>query len=320
MSQQPAEAATKAARKVIITCAVTGSVHTPTMTPYLPVTPDDIARESIAASEAGAAIIHLHARNAKDGSPTPDPNVFMQFLPRIKQNCNSVINITTGGSLGMSIEDRLAAPLRAKPELCSLNMGSMNFGIFHVTDKITEWKYDWEKPYVERTRENIVSNTFAQIERFIRDLGHGCGTRFECECYDVGHLYTLAHFLDRKLLEPPLFVQTIFGVLGGIGPHPEDLMHMRRTADRLFGKDYQWSILAAGRHQINLATIGAAMGGNVRVGLEDSIYLGPGRLAKSNAEQVQKIRTVLEGLSLEVATPEEARAMLKLKGGDQVAF
>jgi uncharacterized protein (DUF849 family) len=319
MSQQP-ETAAKAGRKVIITCAVTGSVHTPTMTPYLPITPDDIARESIAASEAGAAIIHLHARNAKDGSPTPDPNVFMQFLPRIKQNCDSVINITTGGSLGMSMEDRLAAPLRAKPELCSLNMGSMNFGIFHVTDKITDWKYDWEKPYVERTRENVVSNSFAQIERFIKDLGQGCGTRFECECYDVGHLYTLAHFLDRKLLEPPLFVQTIFGVLGGIGPHPDDLMHMRRTADRLFGKDYQWSILAAGRHQINLATIGAAMGGNVRVGLEDSIYLGPGRLAKSNAEQVQKIRTILEALSLEVATPAEARQMLKLKGGDQVAF
>jgi uncharacterized protein (DUF849 family) len=319
MSQQP-ETAAKAGRKVIITCAVTGSVHTPTMTPYLPITPDDIARESIAASEAGASIIHLHARNPKDGSPTPDPNVFMQFLPRIKQNCDSVINITTGGSLGMSMEDRLAAPLRAKPELCSLNMGSMNFGIFHVTDKITEWKYDWEKPYVERTRENVVSNSFAQIERFIRDLGEGCGTRFECECYDVGHLYTLAHFLDRKLLEPPLFVQTIFGVLGGIGPHPDDLMHMRRTADRLFGKDYQWSILAAGRHQINLATIGASMGGNVRVGMEDSIYLGPGRLAKSNAEQVQKIRTILEALSLQIATPAEARQMLKLKGGDQVAF
>jgi uncharacterized protein (DUF849 family) len=319
MAQQP-EPAAKAGRKVIITCAVTGSVHTPTMTPYLPITPDDIARESIAASEAGASIIHLHARNPKDGSPTPDPNVFMQFLPRIKQNCDSVINITTGGSLGMSMEDRLAAPLRAKPELCSLNMGSMNFGIFHVTDKITEWKYDWEKPYVERTRENVVSNSFAQIERFIRDLGEGCGTRFECECYDVGHLYTLAHFLDRKLLEPPLFVQTIFGVLGGIGPHPDDLMHMRRTADRLFGKDYQWSILAAGRHQINLATIGASMGGNVRVGMEDSIYLGPGRLAKSNAEQVQKIRTILEALSLQIATPAEARQMLKLKGGDQVAF
>jgi len=310
----------KARRKVIITCAVTGAVHTPTMTPYLPITPDQIARDSIEAAEAGASIIHLHARDPKDGRPTPNPDVFMQFLPRIKQSCDSVINITTGGSLGMSMEDRLAAPLRAKPELCSLNMGSMNFGIFHITQKIDQWQHEWEKPYVEKTRDLIVSNTFAQIERFIRELGHGCGTRFECECYDVGHLYTLAHFLDRKLLEPPLFVQTIFGILGGIGPHPEDLMHMRRTADRLFGRDYQWSILAAGRHQINLATIGATMGGNVRVGLEDSIYLGPGRLAKSNAEQVRRIRKIIEKLSLEVATPDEARAMLKLKGGDQVAF
>jgi len=310
----------KARRKVIITCAVTGAVHTPTMTPYLPITPDQIAQNSIEAAEAGASIVHLHARDPKDGRPTPNPDVFMQFLPRIKQSCDSVINITTGGSLGMSMEDRLAAPLRAKPELCSLNMGSMNFGIFHITQKIDQWQHEWEKPYVEKTRDLIVSNTFAQIERFIRELGHGCGTRFECECYDVGHLYTLAHFLDRKLLEPPLFVQTIFGILGGIGPHPEDLMHMRRTADRLFGKDYQWSILAAGRHQINLATIGATMGGNVRVGLEDSIYLGPGRLAKSNAEQVRRIRKILEKLSLDVATPDEARAMLKLKGGDQVAF
>ena len=307
-------------RKVIITCAVTGSVHTPTMTPYLPITPDEIARESIAAAEAGASVIHLHARDPKDGRPTPNPDLFMQFLPRIKQNCDAVINITTGGSLGMSMDDRLAAPLRAKPELCSLNMGSMNFGIFQVSDKIAEWKYDWEKPYIEKTRDNIVSNTFAQIERVIRELGDGCGTRFECECYDVGHLYTLAHFLDRKLLTPPLFVQTIFGVLGGIGPHPEDLAHMRRTADRLFGSDYQWSILAAGRHQMNLATMGVTMGANVRVGLEDSIYLRPGELAKSNADQVTKIRGILEGLSLDVATPAEARQMLKLKGGDQVAF
>ena len=233
--------------------------------------------------------------------------VFMQFLPRIKQNCDAVINITTGGSLGMSIEDRLAAPLRAQPELCSLNMGSMNFGIFHAGAKITDWKYDWEKPYIERTRDSIVSNTFAQIERFIEQLGKGCGTRFECECYDVGHLYTLAHYLDRKLLEPPLFVQTIFGVLGGIGAHPEDLMHMRRTADRLFGTDYQWSILAAGRHQMNLVTIGATMGGNVRVGLEDSIYLGAGTLAKSNAEQVTKIKRILAELSLDIA-PRKKRA------------
>ncbi|WP_368413434.1 3-keto-5-aminohexanoate cleavage protein [Dongia sp.] len=318
--QGPAKPGAGKGRKVIITCAVTGSVHTPTMSPYLPITPDEIAKDSIAAAEAGASVIHLHARDPKDGRPTPNPDVFMQFLPRIKQSCDAVINITTGGSLGMSMDDRLAAPLRAKPELCSLNMGSMNFGIFHAGDKITEWKYDWEKTYIEKTRDSIVSNTFAQIERVIRELGHGCGTRFECECYDIGHLYTLAHFLDRKLLEPPLFVQTIFGVLGGIGPHPEDLAHMRRTADRLFGPDYQWSILAAGRHQMNLATMGATMGANVRVGLEDSIYLGPGQLAKSNADQVRKIRGILEGLSLEIATPAEARAMLKLKGGDQVAF
>ncbi|HZF36145.1 MAG TPA: 3-keto-5-aminohexanoate cleavage protein [Candidatus Angelobacter sp.] len=309
-----------AVRKVIITCAVTGSVHTPTMTPYLPITPEQIARESIDAAEAGAAIIHLHARDPKDGRPTPDPDVFMQFLPRIKQNTDAVINITTGGSLGMSMEDRLAAPLRAKPELCSLNMGSMNFGLYHVTEKFTTWKHEWEKAYIAKTKDLIVSNTFAQIERFIRDLGHGCGTRFECECYDVGHLYTLANFVDQKLLEPPLFVQTIFGIMGGIGAHPEDLAHMRRTADRLFGADYHWSILAAGRHQIKLATMGACMGGNVRVGLEDSIYLGPGRLAKSNAEQVGKIRKILEELSLEIASPAEARAMLKLKGGDRVAF
>ena len=308
-----------ASRKVIITCAVTGSIHTPTMTPYLPITPDQIAADSIAAAEAGAAIVHLHARNP-DGSPTPDPNVFMQFLPRIKQASNVVVNITTGGSLGMSIEDRLAAPLRAKPEVCSLNMGSMNFGLFQIVDKIKDWKHSWEKPYLEKTKDSIVSNTFGQIERFLKDLGEGHGVRFECECYDVGHLYTLAHFLDRKLIKPPLFVQTIFGILGGIGTHPEDLQHMRRTADRLFGPDYQWSILAAGRHQMSLCTMGAMMGGNVRVGMEDSIYLGKGELAKSNADQVKKIRHILETLSLEIATPDEARRILQLKGGDKVGF
>jgi uncharacterized protein (DUF849 family) len=284
-------------------------------------TPDEIARASIEAAEAGASIIHLHARDPKDGRPTPSAEMFMQFLPRIKQSTDAVINITTGGSLGMSMEDRLAAPLRARPELCSLNMGSMNFGIYKVAEKIKEWRYDWERPYVERTRDSIVSNTFAQIERFIRELGHAHGTRFECECYDVGHLYTLAEFVDRKLLEPPLFIQTIFGILGGIGPDPEDLMHTRRTCDRLFGRDsYQWSILAAGRHQMRLGTIGAAIGSNVRVGLEDSIYLGPGRLARSNAEQVRKIRTIIETLDMAVATPAEARAMLALKGGDLVGF
>jgi len=308
-----------AGRKVIITCAVTGSIHTPTMTPYLPITPDQIAADSIAAAEAGAAIVHLHARNP-DGSPTPDPNVFMQFLPRIKQASNVVVNITTGGSLGMSIEDRLAAPLRASPEVCSLNMGSMNFGLFQITDKIKNWKHPWEKPYLEKTKDSIVSNTFNQIERFLKDLGEGHGVRFECECYDVGHLYTLAHFLDRGLIKPPLFVQTIFGILGGIGTHPEDLQHMRRTADRLFGPDYQWSILAAGRHQMSMCTMGAMMGGNVRVGMEDSIYVGKGELAKSNADQVKKIRHILETLSLEIATPDEARQILQLKGGDKVGF
>ncbi len=308
-----------AGRKVIITCAVTGSIHTPTMTPYLPITPDQIAADSIAAAEAGAAIVHLHARNP-DGSPTPDPNVFMQFLPRIKQASNVVVNITTGGSLGMSIEDRLAAPLRASPEVCSLNMGSRTFGLFQIVDKIKDWKHPWEKPYLEKTKDSIVSNTFKQIERFLKDLGEGHGVRFECECYDVGHLYTLAHFLDRGLIKPPLFVQTIFGILGGIGPHPEDLQHMRRTADRLFGPDYQWSILAAGRHQMGLCTMGAMMGGNVRVGMEDSIYVGKGELAKSNADQVKKIRHILETLFLDIATPDEARQILQLKGGDKVGF
>src|SRR6266404_1578306 len=254
MTTQSAVKETKAARKVIITCAVTGSVHTPTMTPYLPITPDQIARESIEAAEAGASVIHLHARDPKDGRPTPNPDVFMQFLPRIKQSCDAVINITTGGSLGMSIEDRLAAPLRAKPELCSLNMGSMNFGLFHIADRVKEWKHGWEKPYLEKTRESIVSNTFVQIERFLKELGEGCGTKFECECYDVGHLYTLAHFLDRKLIKPPLFVQTIFGILGGIGADPENLAHMKRIADKLFGDQYQWSVLAAGRHQLPFVT------------------------------------------------------------------
>lgn len=239
-------------------------------------------------------MLHLHARNPHDGSPTPSAEVFMPFLPRIKQGSDAVLNITTGGSLGMSMEDRLAAPPRAKPELCSLNMGSMNVGIDKVAQRIADWKHPWERAYVERTRDTIVSNTFAQIERFIRELGHQHGTRFECECHALGHLYTLAEFVDQQLLTPPLFVQTIVGVLGGIGPDPEDLTHLRRTCDRLFGREgYHWSVLAAGRHQIRLARIGAAMGSHVRAALEDSIHLGPGRLARSNAEQVRKIRTII---------------------------
>jgi uncharacterized protein (DUF849 family) len=308
------------ASKVIITCAVTGSVHTPTMSPYLPITPNEIVEASVGAAEAGASIIHLHARNPETGKPTPDPRLFMDFLPRIKQQTDAVMNISTGGGLKMTLEERLEAAHAAKPELCSLNMGSMNFALHHVAPKYKEWKHDWEKGYLEDTKKGIVSNTFEQIERIVVEVGQAYGTKFEFECYDVSHLYTLAHFLDRKLVTPPLFVQTIFGLLGGIGADPEDLQHMRRTADRLFGKDYLWSILAAGKHQMGLCTMGAIMGGNVRVGLEDSLYIGKGALAKSNAEQVAKIKRILGELSLEVATPAEARDLLKLKGANEVAF
>jgi uncharacterized protein (DUF849 family) len=306
--------------KVIITCAVTGSIHTPTMSPYLPVTPDEVASQAIEAAEAGAAILHLHARDPKNGMPTPDPAVFMEFLPRIKQATNAVVNITTGGGHKMSLEERLAAPLQASPEMCSLNMGSMNFGLYPMLGRYTDFKHEWERPYLENTKDLIFRNTFADIERILKDLGQGHGTRFEFECYDVGHLYNLAHFLDRKLIEPPLFVQTIFGILGGIGADPDNLTHMKRIADKLFGDSYYWSILAAGRHQMPFITMGAIMGGNVRVGLEDSLYLGKGQLAKSNAEQVTRIRAILENLSLEIASPDEVRQMLKLKGGDAVSF
>ena len=306
--------------KVIITCAVTGSIHTPTMSPHLPLTPDEVAAQAIGAAEAGAAILHLHARDPKDGRPTPDPAVFMQFLPRIKQACDAVVNITTGGGHNMTVDDRLAAPLKASPEMCSLNMGSMNFGLYPMLNRYKEFKHDWEPKYLEMTRDFIFKNTFKDIERILKDLGEGHGTRFEFECYDVGHLYTLAHFLDRKLVKPPLFVQTIFGILGGIGADPENVVHMKTIADKLFGEQYYWSILAAGRSQLPLITMGAIMGGNVRVGLEDSLWIGKGQLAKNNAEQVKRIRAILENMSLEIATPKDAREMLALKGGDRVAF
>jgi uncharacterized protein (DUF849 family) len=312
--------ATKPEGKVIISCAVTGSIHTPTMSPHLPITPQQIAESALGAAEAGAAIVHLHARDPKDGRPTPDPEVFLRFLPVIKQASNVVINITTGGGHGMSLEERLAAARRAQPEMCSLNMGSMNFGLYPMLQRYQSWKYDWEPAALERSRDFIFRNTYKDIEYILKEVGEGYGTRFEFECYDVGHLYNLAHMLDRKLVQPPLFVQLIFGILGGIGTDTEDLMHMKRTADRLFGGQYLFSILAAGRHQMRLGTIGAIMGGNVRVGLEDSIYLGKGELAKSNADQVKKIRGILEALSLEPATPDEARAWLGLKGGDRVGF
>lgn len=305
--------------KVIITCAVTGSIHTPTMSPWLPVTPQEIADASIGAWDAGASIIHLHARNP-DGSPTPDPDVFMEFLPRIKQSTDAVINISTGGGHGMSLDERLAGALRASPEMTSLNMGSMNFGLFPILDKITDFRHDWERRHLENSRDFIFRNTFKDIEHILKVLGEDHGVRFEFECYDIGHLYTLAHFLDRGLVRPPLFVQSIFGILGGIGADEENLMHARRIADKLFGDTYQWSVLAAGRHQMNFVTMAAMLGGNVRVGLEDSLYIAKGELAKSNRDQVAKIRRIIEDLSLEVATPAEARGMLGLKGGDLVGF
>lgn len=306
--------------KVIITCAVTGSIHTPTMSPHIPVTPDEISDQSVAAAEAGAAIIHLHARDPETGKPSGDPAIFNQFLPRIKQQCDAVINITTGGGQGMSVDERIAAAVDAKPEMASLNMGSINFGLYPMLNKYDAFKHEWEREHLENSRDFIFRNTFGDIERILNVLGEGCGSRFEFECYDVGHLYNLAHFLDRGLVKPPLFVQTIFGILGGIGPDQENIMHMRRIANKLFGDQYQWSILAAGRHQMPFATFAATMGANVRVGLEDSLYLGKGELAPSNASQVSKIRRIMEDLSLEIATPDEARQMLNLKGSDQVAF
>ncbi|NYZ14958.1 3-keto-5-aminohexanoate cleavage protein [Azospirillum sp. RWY-5-1] len=305
---------------VIITCAVTGAIHTPTMSDALPVTPDQIAEQAVAAAGAGAAILHLHARDPQDGRPTPDPAVFRAFLPRIKQSCDAVLNITTGGGLDMSVEERLAAPLLLSPEMCSLNMGSMNFALHPLARRHTVWKHAWEEPYLTGTRDFIFRNTFADIEKIHRLLGEGHGTKFEHECYDVGHLYNLAHCLDEGWFKPPLFLQFVFGVLGGIGADVENLMVMKRTADRLFGTGYLWSVLAAGRHQMPFATQAAIMGGNVRVGLEDSLYIGPRQPARDNAEQVAKIRRIVEELGHRVATPAEARAMLALKGGDQVAF
>ena len=301
------------ARKLIVTCAVTGSVHVPSLSPHLPVTPDEIAGNAIDAAAAGAAIVHLHARDPESGRPTPDPEIFARFLPQIREASDVVINLTTGGSAFMPLDDRLAAARRFKPELCSLNMGSMNFGLYPMLAAVEEFQHDWERPFLEGSRSWIFRNTFEDIETIVRDLS-AHGTRFEFECYDVGHLYTLAHFLERGVVEPPLFVQTIFGILGGIGTDAEDFLHMKRTADRLLGDACVWSVLGAGRHQTRLVTMGAMLGANVRVGLEDSLYLERGRLASSNAEQVAKIVRILSELSLDIATPAEARAMLQLKG------
>ena len=307
------------ANKVIITCAVTGAIHTPSMSPHLPITPAEIAEAAISAAKAGAAIVHLHAREPKDGRPTQDPKMFMQFLPKIKAASDVVINLTTGGAPTMTIEDRLQPALQLKPEVASLNMGSMNFGLYEMIPRVREWKYEWEKPYLAGSDDRIFKNTFKDIAHILQSCSNN-DTRFEIECYDIGHLYTAAHFLDRGLVKPPLFIQSVFGIRGGIGPHPEDVLHMRRTADRLFGEQYQWSVLGGGRNQMYIATQSAVMGGNVRVGLEDSLWIGKGQLAKTNADQVSKIRRILEELGLEVATPEDARKILKLKGKSNVNF
>jgi len=305
--------------KVIITCAVTGAIHTPSMSPFLPVTPEEIADAAVGAAEAGAAIIHLHARDPETGKPDQTPEAFARFLPRIKQSTNAVVNLTTGGAPYMTVDERIKPAAMFKPEVASLNMGSMNFGLFPMLKRFTEFRHDWEKKALEDSRDLVFRNTFKDIEYVLRTLGDA-GTRFEFECYDTSHLYNLANFLERGLVRTPLFVQTVFGILGGTGAHPEDVLHMKRTADRLFGKDYKWSVLGAGRSQLPIAAQAAAMGGNVRVGLEDSLWARPGRLAQSNAEQVRMVRQIIEGLGRSVATPDEARAILSLKGGDQVAF
>jgi uncharacterized protein (DUF849 family) len=306
-------------RKVVITCAVTGAIHTPSMSPHLPVTPEEIIADSLAAAEAGAAILHLHARNPENGRPDQTPEAFARFLPRIKQQTNAVINITSGGSPFMKVEERVKPAEVFKPEVASLNMGSINFGLFHLLDRYREFKHTWEKEFLESTRDLVFRNSFRDIEYILKTCSNN-NTRFEFECYDIAHLYNLKHFLDRGLVRPPLFVQSVFGILGGIGTHPEDVMQMKRTADRLFGDQYRWSVLGAGSAQMRIAAMAAAMGGNVRVGLEDSLWAGPGRLATSNAEQVRIARSIIEGLGLAIATPDEAREILELKGADQVAF
>jgi len=304
-------------RKVIITCAVTGAIHTPTMSEYIPITADEIARSAVEAVEAGAAIVHLHARNPETGEPDQSPELFEPFLRSIKQQSNCVINLTTGGSPQMEVAERLRLAALFKPEVASLNMGTMNFGLYPMLDRYKTFKFDWERKFLEGSRERIFKNTFADIEYILRTCADN-GTRFEVECYDTSHLYTLAHFADRGVIEPPFFVQSVFGILGGIGAHPEDVLHMKRTADRLFGDQFHWSVLGAGSNQMRVAATSPAMGGHVRVGLEDSLWIGPGKQATSNAEQVRLVRSIVEGFGLEIATPDEAREILHLKGGDRV--
>ena len=309
-----------ASKSVIVTCAVTGGIHTPTMSAHLPVTPAEIASASIEAAEAGAAVIHLHARNPESGRPDPRPELFREFMPRISSACDAVLNVTTGGGLGMTREERLRAAVAVSPEMASLHVGSLNFGIFPMLGKHSRWKHAWERAFLEMTRDFVFKNTFADIEYVVRELGEGHGTKFELECYDLGHLYNVAWLIDQGWLEPPFFVQMVFGILGGVGAELDNLMHMHTVADRLFGDSYEWSVLAAGRHQMPFATQAAMLGGNVRVGMEDSLFVGPGEPATSNAEQVEKIRGLVESLGYRVATPAEVRQRLALKGADHVGF
>lgn len=307
-------------RKIILTCAITGSIHTPSMSPHLPVTPDQIATSAIDAAAAGASILHLHARDPENGRPSSDIDVYREFLPRIKGATDAIINLTTGGSSQMTVEQRLSAPAELAPEMCSLNMGSINFGLFPMKDRYSEWKYDWEEPFLENTRDVVFKNTFHDIETVFHMLGDEGGARFEFECYDVGHIQTVAFYLKQNRIKAPVFLQFVMGVLGGIDASPESLMMMKETADRLLGDAYQFSVLAAGRQQMTLGTMSVILGGNVRVGLEDSLMIGRGELATSNAQQVTKIRTVLEELGYEIASPDEARMILNLKGADKVGF
>ena len=308
-----------ASKKIIITCAVTGSIHTPSMSPYLPVSAQEIADAAVGAAEAGAAIVHLHARNPVDGRPDQSVEAFEPFLKSIKQRSNVVVNLTTGGAPLMTVEERAQPAAVWKPELASLNMGSMNFGLFPMLKRFKDFKHAWEPAMLEASTDFVFRNSFKDI-RYILETMNESGARYEFECYDTAHLHNLHYFYSEGIVKAPLFIQTVFGLLGGIGAHPDEVMHMKRTADRLFGENYTWSVLGAGRHQMPVAAMAAAMGGNVRVGLEDSLFLGAGRLAESNAAQVTQVRKIIEGLGLEVATPEEARAILSLKGGDQVGF
>jgi uncharacterized protein (DUF849 family) len=305
--------------KVIITCAVTGAIHTPSMSPHLPVTPEEIIEASVEAANAGAAIIHLHARDPVTGKPDQSPEAFGKFLPQIKSRTQAVLNLTSGGSPFMTIDERIQPSMRFAPEVASLNLGSFNFALFPMLERFTEFEHAWEREHLENSRDLIFRNTFKDIEYALKACAEN-DTRFELECYDIGHLYNLAHFPDKGSIKPPFFIQSVFGILGGIGPHPEDVMHMRRTADRLFGDQYQWSVLGAGRHQLRIAAMGASMCSHVRVGLEDSLWLGKGTLAKSNAEQVRQVRQLLEGQGLQIATPDEARQILALKGAQRVNF